>query len=436
MSAVDEYNNNGYLSIDTLQSLLSLSDDYLNMLSLQNGQLSLNTSELDNKVDALIAERIALLQTAAMNDLYNLSIGNTDSLSQTAKTAISNLGTDVDTTKGKMQSAIPTMEQFNNKLRKTANLYGITSAEGQAQRDAIISEYDKTFKKITDLGKGTINSNKNHTYKSSGSKSGGSGKKSGSGSSKSTKEEYKAEIDTLYAYKNALDNAKDAVDRLNDALKDTDNFNEQEKILRQLIDATNNQINKTNELKNAQSAQMNDYINQLRAQGFAIDYNASKNELFINNMQHLADFSGDTAKNLEKLIKKVQDLNDDNRSLDGSVRDLTGDVKDYYEQLEEIPEKKLKKFNELMKEFQQGRLDQIQNQIDDIQHEMDNDPRLKQLEEQIEALEKQNDEIDKQKELEEKLLAVEEAKEKLANARKQKTLQVYRERSRVKCEPL
>lgn len=176
---------------------------------------------------------------------------------------------------------------------------------------------------------------------------------------------------------------------MNDALKDTDNFNEQEKILRQLIDATNNQINKTNELKNAQSAQMNDYINQLRAQGFAIDYNASKNELFINNMQHLADFSGDTAKNLEKLIKKVQDLNDDNRSLDGSVRDLTGDVKDYYEQLEEIPEKKLKKFNELMKEFQQGRLDQIQNQIDDIQHEMDNDPRLKQLEEQIEALEKQ-----------------------------------------------
>ena len=434
MSAVDEYNNNGYLSIDTLQSLLSLSDDYLNMLSLQNGQLSLNTSELDNKVDALIAERIALLQTAAMNDLYNLSIGNTDSLSQTAKTAISNLGTDVDITKGKMQSALPTMEQFNNKLRETANLYGITSAEGQKQRDAIIGEYDKTFQKIMNLGSSTIKSNKSHTYSGSGKKSGGSGKKSGS--SKSTKEEYKAEIDTLYAYENALDNAKDAVDRLNDALDNTDNFNEQEKILRQLIDATNNQINKTNELKNAQSAQMNDYINQLRAQGFAIDYNASKNELFINNMQHLADFSGDTAKNLEKLIKKIQDLNDDNRSLDSSVRDLTGDVKDYYEQLEEIPEKKLKKFNELMKEFQQGRLDQIQNQIDDIQHEMDNDERIKALEQQIEALENENDELDKQKELEEKILAVEEAKEKLANQRKQKTLQVYRERSRVKCEPL
>ena len=102
-----------------------------------------------------------------------------------------------------------------------------------------------------------------------------------------------------------------------------------------------------------------------------------------------------------------------------------------FDQIADIPEKKLKKFNELMKDFQQNRLDQIQNQIDDIKHEMDNDPRLKQLEKQIEALENQNDEIDKQKELEEKLLAVEEAKEKLANANKQKTLQVYRERKRI-----
>ena len=206
--------------------------------------------------------------------------------------------------------------------------------------------------------------------------------------------------------------------------------------MRQLIDALNNEINKTNELKAAQTRQINDYINQLRAQGFAIDYNSSKNELYINNMQHLADFSGDTAKNLEKLIDKIQDLNSDNRKLDGSVRDLKADVKDYYDQIADIPEKKLKKFNELMKDFQQNRLDQIQNQIDDIQHEMDNDERIKAIDKQIEALEAENDTLDSQKELEEKILAVEQAKEKLANANRQKTLQVYRERGRVKCEPL
>ena len=144
-------------------------------------------------------------------------------------------------------------------------------------------------------------------------------------------------------------------------------------------------------------------------------------------MQHLADFSGDTAKSLEKIIKKIQDLNSNNRTLDSSVRDLTGSVKDYYDQLADIPEEKLKKFNELMDDFQQSQLDAVQDQIADLQHALDNDERLKALEAEIEALEKQNDTIDKQKEMEEKLLAVEEARQKLENQRKQKTLQVYKE---------
>lgn len=433
-TAVDEYNSNGYLSIDTLQSLLSMSDQYLSALSMENGQLVLNTTALDQMTDSMIAAKVQEMQAAAVADIYALAQGNVNQMSTLAQTAVNNLGNDASAMGQQFTSAVPNINKFTEAILQAKAAAGSdTTVENFDQKaNAILSSYQNLYKNVTSLGSGTTRSGGHrYTGKSTGRKSsGGSGKKSGSGSkgsSKSTKEEYKAEIDTLYAYKNALDNAKDSVDKLNDALKDTDNFNEQEKILRQLIDATNNQINKTNELKNAQSAQMNNYINQLRAQGFAIDYNASKNELFINNMQHLADFSGDKAKNLEKLIKKIQDLNDDNRKLDGSVRDLRSDVKDYYEQLGDIPEKKLKKFNELMKEFQQGRLDQIQNQIDDIQHEMDNDPRLKQLEEQIEALENQNDELDKQKELEEKLLAVEEAKEKLANANKQKTLQVYRE---------
>lgn len=427
-AAVDEYNSSGGLSMDTIQQLLALDGDYLNSLELVNGQLQISAESEQSHSEMIEQDTMALIENAAMNDLQAMAAEASGSTAQSAAQKIQTAG----------ENAKSAGEYAKQGAAGFTELAGAMAQAGMVNLDGVnVEGWAKKWAGITDKikgltsGKGGLKSSKFTGSSGSGKKSGGSGKKSGSGSSKSTKEEYKAEIDTLYAYENALDNAKDAVDRLNDALKDTDNFNEQEKILRQLIDATNNQINKTNELKNAQSAQMNDYINQLRAQGFAIDYNASKNELFINNMQHLADFSGDTAKNLEKLIKKIQDLNDDNRSLDGSVRDLTGDVKDYYEQLEEIPEKKLKKFNELMKEFQQGRLDQIQNQIDDIQHEMDNDPRLKQLEEQIEVLEKQNDEIDKQKELEEKLLAVEEAKEKLANQRKQKNIQIYRENQRM-----
>lgn len=434
ISAVDEYNNNGYLSIDTLQSLLALDDEYLSMLTLQDGQLSLNTTSIDMMTDSLINQKVQELQAAAAKDLYNLAIGNTSSLSETAKTAVANAGNSAETTGGQFQSAVPKINEFTGALQaaKAAAGDATTDVDFDSKANAIIGSYQNIFRNITALGGSTTKaagtSSKGHKYTGSGSS-----KKSSSGSGKSAsksstaKEEYKAEIDSLYTYKNALENAKESVDKLNDALKNTDNFNEQERYLKQLIDATNNQINKTNDLKNAQTNQINDYINQLRAQGFAINYNNQTNELYINNMQHLADFSGDTAKNLEKLIDKTQDLNSDNRKLDGSVRDLTADTKDYYDQLSDIPEQKLKKFNELMEEFQQSRLDQVQNQIDDLQHEMDNDERIKAIEKQIEALEKQNDELDNQKELEEKLLAVEEAKIKLQNARNQKTLQVYRE---------
>ena len=436
--AQQELANSGAITAETFEQITQ--NNLLGYLDEVDGKLQVNTNSFinstqsikDNAIANLEASTYEQIRAVVLEDMKNKEV-DAGNAAATASGQLSAAGSQAQIMGAKMLEAsgnVAVLTAQLNELNKAEGGSGQVSGDTTKKVQNILSQASKTKAFIESWKPSTSSSAKKSSGGSRRKSSGGSGRKSGSGSkssSKSIKEEYKAEIDTLYAYKNALDNAKDSVDKLNDALKDTDNFNEQEKILRQLIDATNNQINKTNELKNAQSAQMNNYINQLRAQGFAIDYNASKNELFINNMQHLADFSGDTAKNLEKLIKKIQDLNNDNRSLDGSVRDLTGNVKDYYKQLEDIPEKKLKKFNELMKDFQQNRLDQIQNQIDDIKHEMDNDERIKAIDKQIEALEAENDTLDSQKELEEKILAVEQAKEKLANANKQKTLQVYRE---------
>lgn len=426
-NVVDEYNQNGYLSIDTLQSLLSLSDDYLAMLSFENGQLTLNTQALDAKTNALIAARVEQLQAAAVADIYALAEGNTENMSELAQTAIEGVGTGATNMKTDMENAIPTIGKFTQALLQAKAAAGedtdVDNFEEKA--DAIINSYKDVYNNITKLGSGSYYSggkenDRNHSY--SGSSNGSSGS-----SSKSSADTYKAEINTLYKYENALDNAKDAVDRLNDALDNTDNFEEQEKILKQLIDATNDEIDATEDLKDAQVDQINDYIRQLKKYGFQINYNSKTNELYIKNMDRLGKYTGDTAKKLEEMIEEVQDLNDDNRDLDSSIRDLTGDIQDFNEQLDKLPTEKLEKFHDLLEEFQQSRLDQIQNEIDDIQHDMDNDPRLQALEEQIEALEKQNDELDNQKDLEEKLLAVEEAKIALQNAQNEKNIQVYRE---------
>ena len=431
-TAQQELANSGSITAETFEKITQ--NNLLPYLDNVNGSLQVNTDAFLNSTEQIKANALANLEASTYEQIRAVVLDDLKGKEEQAGTAASNSATKLNNAGNEAQQMgakmlaasgdVATLTAQLNQLNKAEGGSGEVSTDVTAKVQNILSQASKTKAFIESWKPST---SKSAVKSSGGSKSRGSKKSSSSKKSTSSKDTYKATIDTLYNYKNALDNAKESVDKLQDALKNTDNLNEQEKYMRQLIDALNNEINKTNELKEAQTRQINDYINQLRAQGFAIDYNSSKNELYINNMQHLADFSGDTAKNLEKLIDKIQDLNSDNRKLDGSVRDLKADVKDYYDQIADIPEKKLKKFNELMKDFQQNRLDQIQNQIDDIQHEMDNDERIKAIDKQIEALEAENDTLDSQKELEEKILAVEQAKEKLANANRQKTLQVYTE---------
>ena len=435
IQAQNEYKESGYLTADMYKQLKDA--DLLQYISDVGGKLEFNTKALEGNRNELITNAETAIKNAYSQKIMELALADQNGkLEETAK----KLG--LVTEESNKVSTANVVSQIgkiglaaigaNSKLAKLFNTLKEKLGIGGGGSGFNVDDYtgSEQYKKYKAQLEEEMQADIDKINKIQLQKPTSKGFSSKGKASKKTQEEYKATIDTLYQYENALDNAKDEVDRLKDALSDTDSYDEQERYINQLITALNNQIAKTNDLKNAQANQIQDYINQLRAQGFAIDYNAEKNELYINNMQHLADFSGDTAKSLEKIIKKIQDLNSNNRTLDGSVRDLTGSVKKYYDQLADIPEEKLKKFNELMDDFQQSQLDAVQDQIDDLQHALDNDERLKALEKQIEALEKQNDTIDKQKEMEEKLLAVEEARQKLENQRKQKTLQVYSEEAR------
>lgn len=419
VKALKEQTDNGKISDQTLAELLATNQDYADYITYENGEVQLNADAFQLLTQAKYEEIKATLE-AQKTDLQskldnervavdNLS-GSYERLSY-SKTLANNFVTSLG------GNTFP-KKNFNEKLAESGVKGYVSDTEAQLNSvNDSLSRLDDMWKKVGER------------IKTSSKRPSGSGGRTPSSKSKSksksTKEEYKATIDVLYNYTNALNEAKDQVDQLQDSLDSTENYEEQERYINELIVALNNQIDKTKDLKNAQSNQINDYINQLRAQGFAIDYNAEKNQLYIQNMQHLADFSGDTAKSLEKMISKIQELNENNRTLDGSVRDLTKSTKDYYKQLADLPEEKLNKFNELMKEFQQSQLNQVQNQIDDLENALKNDTRIKALEKQIEALENQNDQLDRQKELEEKILAVEEAKEKLANSELQRNVRLY-----------
>ena len=79
-SAVEEYNSNGgQLSIDTIQSLLSLSDEYLACLQVENGQLSLNADAMAQLAQAKLNEAQATAVTQAMTELDTIAKGENSS---------------------------------------------------------------------------------------------------------------------------------------------------------------------------------------------------------------------------------------------------------------------------------------------------------------------------------------------------------------------
>ena len=75
-SAIEEYNTNGgTLSIDTIQSLLSLSDEYLACLQVENGQLSLNADAMAQLAQAKLDDAQATAVTQAMTELQTIANG-------------------------------------------------------------------------------------------------------------------------------------------------------------------------------------------------------------------------------------------------------------------------------------------------------------------------------------------------------------------------
>ena len=73
MSAMDEYNQYGALSMDTLQSLLTLDDQYLACLVDQNGQLSLNMQSFQNIATARLNDAKATAVQQAMSELHAIA---------------------------------------------------------------------------------------------------------------------------------------------------------------------------------------------------------------------------------------------------------------------------------------------------------------------------------------------------------------------------
>ena len=97
-SAMEEYNQYGYMSLDSLQSLLTMNTEYLNCLELVNGKLQINKQSYAELLAAEYAEAAATILSNAQHEVANLTADDTaestDDLkekTETEKTALENL---------------------------------------------------------------------------------------------------------------------------------------------------------------------------------------------------------------------------------------------------------------------------------------------------------------------------------------------------------
>lgn len=191
-SAVEEYNSNGgQLSIDTIQSLLSLSDEYLACLQVENGQLSLNADAMAQLAQVKLDEAQATAVTQSMTELQ--AIANGEAAQSTANYITGNaalmdsLAQLSGSYEGVAQAAMTAAQAQELSAQISA-----ASAKDKTATENVIKGLDTKLKLIQST-KNAISAGNFASVSKKTSKSGSSSK-----SSKSSKDELKEQFQVEY----------------------------------------------------------------------------------------------------------------------------------------------------------------------------------------------------------------------------------------------
>lgn len=238
---------------------------------------------------------------------------------------------------------------------------------------------------------------------------------------KSKSEEYKAIADALYLYQKALDDVNAELER-NNLLTEQAEGQDKINLLLKRVDLYKQQQKALHDINEARRRLISQDIGKLSGLGFDITYDPAANQLMINNMTKLESLYGNTAKEAEKLIKNILDMNRANVDASNQWWNVENAIRGTYETIAEINRKKV---DELIKQ-EEERLEAIKS-IEakvvemirkGIEEEMKtrrkaHDEKIKQLNEeldlfkevineQIKALDEQEDQVAFEEQLAEK----------------------------------
>ena len=324
--AIDEYNQNGTLSIDTLQSVISLGDGWLDYLVDENGNLKLDKESLEQ------------LTLARLNDMRVQTINNLiDNVSKIKTDADANEY--LKTTNYALADSYEAVAQAS--LRSAKAKLDDAVASGTLSRANANSVWAKTNADISKINKLFTN-----TSISMPSITGSSGSSS-SGSSKTTD-----------SYEEVYDFFEDRIDRLN----------EKYQLLETNIENVSGAVAK-NKLVDAQydiaAEKLNNYTDALdmykqKANEALASIPADMVNDVVKGAVKITDFIGSGNKDVVDAVKNYNDWAD-------KISDVTNEISELQKEMRQL---ELSKFNNIIDQYTdmfdiRGNVsDNIQKQID------------------------------------------------------------------------
>lgn len=399
-SAVEEYNTNGgTLSIDTIQSLLSLSDEYLACLQVENGQLSLNADAMAQLAQAKLDDAQATAVTQAMTELQ--AIANGEAAQSTTNYIAGNAA---------LMSSLAQLSGSYEGVAKAA----MTAAQAQ-KLSALISnaaEKDKTATENVMKGLDTklklIQTTKASINAGNFGKVAGKSSSSSKGSGKSASDTAKEEIEAYMKYMEAsLDAGKityqQYVDQVSKMLDDMyhqgkisakEYFDYVKERLSQQLDIYKAALSAVTSLLDDTMDKIQDDIDSLNDKNDALNQQKDDYDSILSVVDDVYQKEIDKLNEQKDLLQdKIDALNDQNDALDLQYR-----KEQALYALRKAQEQRTKKiFNgkEFIYDTDKETIRDAQKNLQDIE----NEEIIKKLEDEQDALDKSIEDLEKYRDL-------------------------------------
>ena len=329
-SVVDDYNDNGKLSIDSIQQLVEMDNAFVASLELENGQLKINNETYSSLMDVQMAYMRQQVMADLITDLHVIKEGEAAEATGYLSRTYSELGDTALQTASKVAAGTELLGQFT---KDVYGLAGLSASDFGVNADAAEEAIQAAYNKLRLMG------SVDYFEGTSGS---------GSGSSKAKDKEEKDfddEYDRYWDINNAIEKVTHALSKLD---------KEQEKLSRtELISS----LKAENELLEIQAQKYNDLAAEQHKEAAELREQLEGYGIIFDSEGQIQNYLAQTKASLEQYNQVVADYNAGNIS-DESFEAYEKDYNTFKEVLDKYDELFYNKMVDT-----QDKLDDITRQI-------------------------------------------------------------------------